>query len=120
MDLESYFDFVADDAIRIKGTRVGIETVLWDYGLGATPEEIAIRYPTLSLQQVYVTITYYLVSRPALDAYMERVQRQGEEAWQEQQRHPSDFVQSLRERLERQRQVLRLRSWAHPLVSAGR
>ena len=31
MLLEDYFDFIADDDIRIKGTRVGIETVLDDY-----------------------------------------------------------------------------------------
>lgn len=107
MELESYFDFISDDAIRIKGTRVGIETVLRDYQLGAMPEEIVIRYPTLSLQQVYATITYYLSNQETLDAYLERVQRRQEEAWQEQQHHPSDFVRSLRERLERQRQVFR-------------
>jgi hypothetical protein len=31
MKLESYFNFLAADDIRIKGTRVGIETVLYDY-----------------------------------------------------------------------------------------
>jgi uncharacterized protein (DUF433 family) len=107
MELERYLDFVAEDIIRIKGTRVGIETVIWDYRLGATPEEIVIRYPTLSLQQVYATITYYLENRSTLDAYLERVRRRREKDWQEQQRQPSDFVQSLRERLDRQKAVLR-------------
>jgi hypothetical protein len=31
MELESYFDFLAPDDIRIKGTRIGIETVLYEY-----------------------------------------------------------------------------------------
>jgi len=31
MELESYFDFFAPDDIRVKGTRVGIETVLYEY-----------------------------------------------------------------------------------------
>ena len=107
MDLERYFDFVAEDVIRIKGTRVGIETVLEDYRVGATPEEIVIRYPTLSLQQVYATITYYLENRSGLDAYLERVRQRRERGWEEQQRQPSDFVQLLRERLDRQRAILR-------------
>lgn len=107
MELESHFDFISDDAIRIKGTRVGIETVLRDYQLGAIPEEIVLRYPTLSLQQVYAAITYYLVNPEALNDYLNRVQQQQDEAWQDQQRHPSDFVRSLRERIERQRVVLR-------------
>ncbi len=41
MELENYFDFLSDEDIRIKGTRIGIETVLEDYLEGASPEEIA-------------------------------------------------------------------------------
>lgn len=105
MELESYFDFINDNAIRLKGTRIGIERILQDYELGATPEEIVIRYLTLSLQQVYAAITYCLANRKVVDAYLERVRQQQEEAWEEQQHHPSEFVRSLRERLERQRQI---------------
>lgn len=60
MQLEGYFDFLGPDDIRIKGTRMGIEFVLRDYREGASPEEIVLRYPTLSLEQVHTTITYYL------------------------------------------------------------
>jgi hypothetical protein len=35
VELENYFEFLADDAIRIVGTRVGIETVIGDYQEGA-------------------------------------------------------------------------------------
>jgi uncharacterized protein (DUF433 family) len=107
MELESYFQFINQEAIRIKGTRVGIETVLRDYMEGASPEEIVLRYPTLSLEQVHATIIYYLANREKVEAYLERVRQRQEEAWQEQQRHPSEFVRSLRERLERRREVLR-------------
>ena len=59
MQLEDYFDFQAPLDIRVKGTRVGIETILWDYlELGLFAEQIATRYPTLSLEQVYATLTY--------------------------------------------------------------
>jgi len=107
MELESYFEFINPEAIRIKATRVGIETVLWDYKEGASPEETVLRYPTLSLEQVHATIIYYLANRAKVEAYLERVRQQQEEAWQEQQRKPSEFVRSLRERLERQRQLIR-------------
>jgi uncharacterized protein (DUF433 family) len=92
MELESYFDFVSEDTIRIKGTRVGIETVLEDYLQGAIPEEIAARYRTLSLEQVYATITYYLHYRAKMDAYLESWRRYADQAWLEQQRNPSEFV----------------------------
>ncbi len=54
---------LAPNDIRVKGTRVGIETILYDHEhLGLSPEEIALRYPTLSLEAVYATLTYYLTN----------------------------------------------------------
>ncbi len=57
MKLESYFDFFADDDIRIKGLRVGIESVLYErIYRGQTAGQTAGRFPTLKLEQVYATI----------------------------------------------------------------
>lgn len=104
--MENYFDFLSPDDIRIKGTRIGIETVLDDYLGGSSPEEIAARYRTLTLEQVYATITYYLHKRKEIDEYLERWRAYTEAAWQEQQRNPPEFVQELRERLQRKRELL--------------
>ncbi len=104
--MESYFDFLSPDDIRIKGTRIGIETVLDDYLGGASPEEIAARYRTLTLEQIYATITYYLYKQEEIDEYLERWRTYTEAAWQEQQRNPPQFVRELRERIQRKREVL--------------
>ena len=104
--IENYFDFLSSDDIRIKGTRIGIETVLDDYLGGSSPEEIAARYRTLTLEQVYATITYYLHNQKEIDEYLERWRAYTEAAWQEQQRNPPEFVQELRERLQRKRELL--------------
>ncbi len=61
MQLEDYFNFLASDDIRLKGSRIGIETILYEYIYRSrTPEEIAQTYTSLSLEQVYATILYYL------------------------------------------------------------
>jgi uncharacterized protein (DUF433 family) len=71
MKLESYFEFLADDDIRIKGRRVGIETVLYDYIYkNKSAEQIAESYPSLTLAQVYATILYYLNNREKVKAYL--------------------------------------------------
>lgn len=58
MQLEDYFDFQRLDDIRLKGTRIGIETILYDFiHRSRTPETIATTYPSLTLEQVYATIT---------------------------------------------------------------
>ncbi len=115
MVVEEYIEFVSERAIRVKGTRIGIETIVRDYQLGATPDEIILRYPTLSLLQVYAVLTYYLANGPMVEAYLERVRQSQEEAWQEQQQHPSEFVRSLRARLEKQRRLLS-QSQAHMMA----
>jgi uncharacterized protein (DUF433 family) len=106
MMVEEYLDFLSERTIRVKGTRIGIETIVREYHLGATSEEIVLRYPTLSLLQVHAVLTYYLANQPMVEAYLERVRQSQEEAWQEQQQRPSEFVRSLRARLEQQRRLL--------------
>src|SRR5262249_54598752 len=71
MQLEDYFNFLAPNDIRIKGSRIGIETVLYDYIFRAmTAEEIQQRYATLTLEEVYATILYYLHNREQVDKYV--------------------------------------------------
>ena len=105
--LEDYFDFLAPDDIRVKGTRVGIETILWGYlDLGLFPEQIAARYRTLSVEQVYATLTYYWHRREQVEAYLRLVEAEVERQRLEQDQRPSPAVQRLRE-LARQRELQR-------------
>ena len=96
MELEQYFTFFDNDDIRIKGTRVGIETVVEDYLTNATPEEIAARYRTLTLEQVYATITYYLHNRQDIDAYLARLHAYSDAAYHAQQQQPPPVVRRLK------------------------
>jgi uncharacterized protein (DUF433 family) len=119
VELENYFEFLADDAIRIVGTRVGIETVIGDYQEGANPEEIALRYPTLTLEQIHATITYYLAHPDRVGAYVLRVRQQQEAAYQQAQQHPSALLHSLRERVARLRQERRSETPVWPAKSCA-
>lgn len=97
MELESYFDFLATDDIRIKGTRIGIEIILYDYiHRSQSPEAIAARYPSLTLEQVYATITYYLHNHETINAYLEDWLEHGRRMREEQERNPPPVVVKLR------------------------
>ncbi len=98
MQLEDYFEFLSPDDIRIKGTRAGIETVLYDYIYQSqTAEEIAERYDVLTLEHVYATILYYLHNRDSVSAYIAAWLQHGEQARAAQARDPS--FRSLEERI---------------------
>ena len=91
--LEDYFDFLSAGDIRIKGHRVGIEHVLFEYVFRAkTPEEIHKRFPTLTLEQIYATILYYLRNRRAADKYLADWIDFGRKARAHQRRHPTPFM----------------------------
>ncbi|MBS1253701.1 MAG: hypothetical protein MAG451_02754 [Anaerolineales bacterium] len=97
MKLEDYFNFLAPNDIRIKGTRIGIETILYDFiHRSQTPEEIANTYPSLSLEQVYATILYYLHDKEAVRDYMTEWIEHGRRMRAEQERNPTPAMLKLR------------------------
>lgn len=57
---------------RIAGSRVSLDSVIYDFLSGLSPESIVDNYDTLTLEQVYGAITYYLAHRDALDAHLQR------------------------------------------------
>ena len=98
MQLEDYFDFLAPTDIRLKGTRVGIETILYDFiHRSQTPEMIAQTYPSLTLEQVYATITYYLHNKEEISQYLTEWIEHGDRMWEEQQRNPTPATLRLRQ-----------------------
>lgn len=97
INLDGYFDFLDKDDIRVRGTRVGIETILDDYMNAFGPEEIASRYPTLTLEQVYATLTYYFRNRDKVDRYLQRCEEHTEKLVKNQLLNPTSAVKRLRE-----------------------
>ncbi|MEG4344071.1 DUF433 domain-containing protein [Microcoleus sp. A003_D6] len=96
MQLEDYFDFLRPDDIRVKGTRVGIETILYDFTYKKrTPEEIAQSYKTVTLEQVYATILYYLHNQEAVTAYIDDWLAWSDKVLEEQRRNPPPVVVKL-------------------------
>jgi uncharacterized protein (DUF433 family) len=106
MELESLFEFLNENDIRIRGTRIGIETILDDYLTGSSPEEVAARYRSLSLEQVYAAITYYLHHRPRMDTYLEAWRQYTAQAEQEYDRNPPTFALRLKERIKNYQQTV--------------
>jgi uncharacterized protein (DUF433 family) len=95
MKLEEFFDFVSADEIRIRGTRIGIEAILSAYLDGALPEELALNYTPVTLEQVHATITYYLGNRQAMDEYLDRWTKRGDESLQRQRQTKSAVLERL-------------------------
>lgn len=100
MKLEDYFDFFAPNDIRIKGTRVGIENVLYEYiHRKLSPEEIEQQFRTVTLEQVYATILYYLSDRETVGKYVADWLEWSHQQRKAQEMNPHPGIIRLRERV---------------------
>lgn len=68
--MDSKYVTADGDAYRITGTRVSLDSIVYDYLSGLSPENIADNFDTLSLEQVYGAITYYLSHRNEVDQHL--------------------------------------------------
>jgi uncharacterized protein (DUF433 family) len=60
----------ADAGLYIAGSRVSLDSIVYAFQQGSSPEEIQQDWPILSLEQVYGAITYYLANRAQVDEYI--------------------------------------------------
>ena len=96
--LTDYFNFLTPDDIRLKGTRIGIETILYEYiDRGLAPEEIAQTYPSLTLEQVYATILYYLQNKETISNYLKNWIEHGHRMREQQRLNPPPASEKLRQ-----------------------
>ena len=87
----------AHGVARVGNTRVGLDSVLIYFQQGATPEEIVQGFPSLTLEDVYTVIAYYLRNRSVVDAYLAELARIGEQNRMLWESDPA--IQALRQRL---------------------
>jgi uncharacterized protein (DUF433 family) len=62
--------------VRFAGSRVTLDSLVALFDRGATAEEIVQSLPTLALGDVYAVLSYVLVHRPDVDAYLTRRDRE--------------------------------------------
>src|SRR5438552_1344756 len=76
----------ADGVVRVGGTRVTLDTVVWEYENGASAEEVVLHYPTLDLADAYAVFSYYLQNCAEVDVYLAERRKQAEEVRRENER----------------------------------
>lgn len=87
-----------DEGYWISGTRVTLDSVVLAFLQGLSPEAIASEcFSTLTLEQVYGAIAYYLAHRPEIDAYLKQADAEFEALRQAMRSDAPDFARKLAE-----------------------
>ena len=82
--------------LHIAGTRVTLDCVVGMFEAGASAEEIADEYDSLTLDQVYGVIFYYLRHEAQVKAHLAKEEAESEEA---RRTFEASFPNHLREKL---------------------
>jgi uncharacterized protein (DUF433 family) len=85
---------------RVADSRVSLDSVVYAYWDGKSPEAIAEEFPTLSAEQVYGAIAFYLRNREEIDEYLS----QQDTKWQQLAAESEAQHGPLLERLRKSRQ----------------
>ena len=68
--MDNNYVSVVDDVYRITGTRVSLDSIVYDYLSGLSPESISDNFDSLSLERVYGAIAFYLSHRDEVDRHL--------------------------------------------------
>jgi uncharacterized protein (DUF433 family) len=91
-----------DGGFWIVGTRVSLDSVVYAFLRGSSPESIAQSFPILKLEEVYGAITYYLAHQEEVDATL----RQNDQEFDRLRAQSQQSNRGLYKKLEEARQQL--------------
>jgi uncharacterized protein (DUF433 family) len=91
-----------DSNYYVAGTRISLDSIVYAFRRGESPETICQNFELLTLEEVYGATTYYLANQAAIDVYLIR---QGEK-WAECKLSAEPLPSNLRERLMRAREEM--------------
>lgn len=72
--IENYIE-QRDGSYWITGTRVSLDSLVYRWREGLSPETIRECFPVLSLKQVYAAIFFYLDQQPTIDEYLKQAEQ---------------------------------------------
>jgi uncharacterized protein (DUF433 family) len=81
---------------RVGSTRVMLDSVVAAFHQGHSPETIKQQYPSLTLEEVYGSLAYYLAHSAEIDAYLQRQDAVWEQWRNRSEQQPSPVVERLR------------------------
>ena len=84
-----------DGGFYVAGTRVSLDSVVYAFLRGESPEGIAESFPAISLEQIFGALAYYAANREDVDRYLAAGRAEFEALRQEWRQNPPALYQRL-------------------------
>jgi uncharacterized protein (DUF433 family) len=87
----------------VTGKRVSLDSIIYAYFDGYSAESIVDSFPSVSLEEVYGTIAFYLSNRVAIDNYLAEGEKEFDRLRDESRKKDPAFYERLRSILDGKR-----------------
>ncbi len=84
-----------EGAYWVAGTRVSLDSIVYGFREGQSPESLVQVFPAVTLEQVYGAVTFYLGHQAKIDAYLQEGARDYEATRQADRRADPAFYERL-------------------------
>ena len=76
--MQSQYIEQRDGGYYVAGTRISLDSVVYSFNEGNSPEAIQEDFPSLKRSQIYGAIAFYLDHQAEIDNYLEETEREFE------------------------------------------
>lgn len=91
-----------DGGYYVAGTRVSLDSIVYEFRTGASPESIAQSFPALKLEQVYGAVTFYLANQTEIEQYLAESEKEYAKQVEEARARDPQLYKRLDQILQRQ------------------
>ena len=96
IDMSTEYVTIENETYRITGTRVSLDSLVYAYHRGASPESIQRSFPSVTLEQVHGALAFYLSHKSEIDTYLASGEADFEKLSQASREKHSDWYDKLR------------------------
>ena len=93
IEMEKIYIEERNGGLYVVGKRISLDSIVYAFNRGASPESILRSFPLLTLEEIYGAVTYYLAYRTMVDEYLKRADVEFERFRKEQRlEHPEFYA----------------------------
>lgn len=85
-----------DEGYWITGKRISLDSVVYAFRRGQSPESIRRSFPLLTLEEIYGAIAFYLANQTEIDQYLAREEIEFEKMRQVSQETDAEWILKMR------------------------
>ena len=84
-----------DEGFWMAGKRISLDSIVYAFRRGQSPESIRCSFPLLTLEEIYGAIAFYLANQTEIDGYLIREEKEFEKMRRDSQATDADWHEKM-------------------------